>query len=65
MAYWVDVAISIARNGINKKLGNHVHIGFIALTSRCIIVTCCFVLIFPPVTDSPVAGIYVGRGVQI
>jgi len=60
--HWVDVAISIAQNGINKMLGNHVHTGFIALSSRYVIVNCYFICRFLPVTDSSVAVIYVGRG---
>jgi len=61
-AHWVDIAILIAQNGINKMLGNHVHIRFIALTLRYVIVNCYFIFRFLPVTDSSVAGIYVGRG---
>lgn len=43
-------------------LGNHVHIVFIALTLRYVIVNCYFIFSFLPVTDSSVPVIYVGRG---
>jgi hypothetical protein len=38
-AHWVDIAISIAQNGINKMLGNHVHIGFIAALRDMLLLT--------------------------